>query len=476
MNTVQKIAKNTILLSISQIITYALGFVFIMYSARYLGVEDFGILSFALAFSGIMMLFADLGLSTLMIREVSRDKNLTEKYIKNILSLKIILLSFTLLSSFIIILIMGYNIEIIKITVLITLYSLFSSLSIMFYSLFQAHEKLEYQSLGQVLNQSLLLLGAFFLIFNKIDIMGFALLYFIVGLIVFSYNFTVCRCRYVLPKMEIDLDFWKKLIKKALPLSILIIFSSIAFRIDIVLLSMLDSNTAVGIYSAAYRLIEILIFLPTVFVASIYPVVSRFHVSSQESLKKAYKTSFKYLTFLGLPIATGVTLLADKIILLIYGSQFAGSVIALKILIWAIPLIFLTYFSGTIVISINKQNIAVKIFLLSMIINVVLNTIFIPYFSFYAASIITIITELTELSLFSFFLFKLICNVQIKKIIIKPIIASLVMGLFIFYMDMNLYLQIFTATCIYFFTLLILKTFSDEDFDLIRQVITLKKK
>ena len=476
MNTVQKIAKNTILLSISQIITYALGFVFIMYSARYLGVEDFGILSFALAFSGIMMLFADLGLSTLMIREVSRDKNLTEKYIKNILSLKIILSSFTLLSSIIIILIMGYNIEIIKITVLITLYSLFSSLSIMFYSLFQAHEKLEYQSLGQVFNQSLLFLGAFFLIFNKIDIMGFALLYFLVGLIVFLYNFTVCRCRYVLPQMEIDLDFWKKLIKKALPLSILIIFSSIAFRIDIVLLSMLDSNTAVGIYSAAYRLIEILIFLPTVFVASIYPVVSRFHVSSKESLKKAYKTSFKYLTFLGLPIATGVTLLADKIILLIYGSQFTGSVIALKILIWAIPLIFLTYFSGTIVISINKQNIAVKIFLLSMIINVVLNIIFIPHFSFYAASIITIITELTELSLFSFFLFKFICNIQIKKIIIKPIIASLVMGLFIFYMDMNLYLQIFTATCVYFFTLLILKTFSDEDFDLIRQVITLKKK
>jgi len=111
-----------------------------------------------------------------------------------------------------------------------------------------------------------------------------------------------------------------------------------------------------------------------------------------------------------------------------------------------------------------------------MIINVVLNTIFIPHFSFYAASIITIITELTELSLFSFFLFKFICNIQIKKIIIKPIIASLVMGLFIFYMDMNLYLQIFTATCVYFFTLLILKTFSDEDFDLIRQVITLKKK
>ncbi|MBA7530511.1 hypothetical protein ES705_22719 [subsurface metagenome] len=47
MNTIQRIAKNTGVLLISQIASYIIGFFFIMYTARYLGAEGFGILSFA---------------------------------------------------------------------------------------------------------------------------------------------------------------------------------------------------------------------------------------------------------------------------------------------------------------------------------------------------------------------------------------------------------------------------------------------
>ena len=84
MNTVQRIAKNTGVLLISQIIGRVLSFFYIMYTARYLGAEGFGILSFALAFTGIFGVFADLGLSTLTIREVVRDKSSANKYIENV--------------------------------------------------------------------------------------------------------------------------------------------------------------------------------------------------------------------------------------------------------------------------------------------------------------------------------------------------------------------------------------------------------
>jgi len=92
MNTVQRIAKNTGALLASQIASYIIGFFFIMYTARYLGAEGFGInpfkkrlrkmlrISFALAFTGIFGVFSDLGLSTLTVREVARDKSLTSKY------------------------------------------------------------------------------------------------------------------------------------------------------------------------------------------------------------------------------------------------------------------------------------------------------------------------------------------------------------------------------------------------------------
>jgi len=93
MNTVQRIAKNTGVLLVSQIASYILGFFFVMYTARYLGAAGFGILSFALAFTGIFGVFADLGLSTLTIGEVARDKSLASDYLGNIAVMKVILLA-----------------------------------------------------------------------------------------------------------------------------------------------------------------------------------------------------------------------------------------------------------------------------------------------------------------------------------------------------------------------------------------------
>ncbi len=97
MNPVKKIAKNTLVLLISQIINYVLAFFYMIYIARYLGAEGFGILSFALAFTGIFSILADLGLNTLTVREIARDTSLTSKYFSNTLIIKIILSTFTFL-------------------------------------------------------------------------------------------------------------------------------------------------------------------------------------------------------------------------------------------------------------------------------------------------------------------------------------------------------------------------------------------
>jgi O-antigen/teichoic acid export membrane protein len=81
MNTIQRIAKNTGVLLFSQIASYILGFFFVIYTTRYLGADGFGILSFALAFTGIIGVFSDLGLRQLTVREVARDKSLASKYL-----------------------------------------------------------------------------------------------------------------------------------------------------------------------------------------------------------------------------------------------------------------------------------------------------------------------------------------------------------------------------------------------------------
>ena len=101
MNTIQRVTKNISVLFVSQMLSYILGFFTLVYTARYLGVEGFGTLSFALALTGIFAVTMDLGLSTLIIREVSRDKSITKDYVANITTIKILLAFFILTSIFI---------------------------------------------------------------------------------------------------------------------------------------------------------------------------------------------------------------------------------------------------------------------------------------------------------------------------------------------------------------------------------------
>ena len=198
-------------------------------------------------------------------------------------------------------------------------------------------------------------------------------------------------------------------------------------------------------------------------------------LSSHESLKIGYTRLLKYLILLGLPIAIGVTLLSNKIIFLMYGYGYSESIIALQILIWSIPFIFLTYVFGTIFISINKQNLLLKLVLISLILNIVLNIIIIPIYSYIGSSTITIFTEGFFFFLCFYYLSKLLCNVELIKLVIKPTLASIIMGLFIFYIDVNLFLQIIIGTLVYLSALYLLKAFTEEDYELIRQIINIKR-
>ena len=300
MNTVQRIAKNTGVLLFAQIASCILGFFVIMYTARYLGAEGFGVLSFALAFTRIFGVFADFGLSPLTVREIARDKSLASKYLGNIAVMKVFLVIITFGMIALTINLLGYPEQTIKVVYLVALSVVFGAFSLMFYSIFQGYEKMEYQSIGRILSGVLTLSGALFAISQGFSVVGFASIYFLASVVVFGYSFAICVWKFVFPKIEIDRSFWKPTIKRASPFFLSAVFSAIGFGIDIVMLSMIKGDIVVGWYSAAYRIMEFLLFIPATFMGSLYPVLSRLYVSSQDSLKSAYQNSFKYLSIVSL--------------------------------------------------------------------------------------------------------------------------------------------------------------------------------
>ena len=471
MNTVKRIFKNTSILFIAQIVNYILAFFYTIYLARYLGVSDFGILTFGISFTTIMGVTADLGLSILTVREIARDKSISSSYTGNLIVIKLVLSSITMGLIALFMNLFNYPAQTIQVVYLLGLWMVFTSFTQLFYSVFQAYEKMEYQSIGTILYSILLFSGVFYGIFSNFSIQWFALIYLIVSGVVLFYTIFIYLARFPRPNLQVNWNFWKSKLTLALPLSIASIFSTIAFRVDTVLLSLFQGYVVVGLYTAPYKIIEVLLFIPSVYSAVIFPVLSRFHVSSKESFQLIYIKSIKYMIILGLPIAAGVTILSQDIILLLYQSAFSGSVVALQILIWTVPLLLLTTSFGIILISMNKQVLAIRLTFIYMIFNIGVNLVVIPQFSYLGAAVVTVLTELLNFVMLFYYLSKFICKVPLHKLIWKPTIATGIMSVFMISVHLNIFIMVLLATAIYFALLILFKTFSKGDLNIIRKLI-----
>lgn len=471
MNTAQRIFKNTGILFIAQMINYILAFFYTIYLARYLGVGEFGVLSFGLSFTLIMGVTADLGLSILAVREIARDKSISSFYTGNIIMLKLVLCAVTMAFIIIFVNILNYPTQTIYVVYILGFWMILISFTQLFFSVFQAYEKMEYQAVGTILPAIILLIGVFYGISSNFDILWFAFVYLISSLIGLISVLLIYLIKFPLPQLGINWDFWKSKMFLALPLSIASIFSTLAFRVDIVLLSLLQGDAAVGWYSASCKIMEILLFIPIVYNTAIFPVLSKFYVTSHESIQLVYAKSIKYLIILGLPLAAGITILANDIILTLYQSEFAPSVITLQILIWTIPLVLLTMIFGYILISMNKQALLIRLSFIYMIFNIGVNLVVIPQFSYLGASVVTVLSELLNFILLYYYLSKFICKVPIVKYVWKPALATGIMAVFMSVVNLNIFILVLTSTILYLGLLILFKTFSEGDIDLIKKLM-----
>ncbi|AEF97064.1 flippase [Methanotorris igneus] len=430
MGVAKRIAKNTGILFVSNIISKFFGFVYTVYMARYLGAEGFGILSFALAFTGMFGIIADFGLQPLTVREVARNPELTGKYLGNIAVIKSILGIITFILIVLTINLMNYPAETVYVVYLVAFYVLIGSFNNMFYSIYQAHEKMEYVGIGNILNSSLMLLGVFTAMYLGFNVEGFAYIYLISGIGVLLYNICVTLWKFVKPKIEIDLKFWKELLKEAWPFALSGFFITVYYWIDSVMLSYMVGNLVVGWYNAAYRIILVFLFIPIIVNAAIYPIMSRYYITSNKSLKIICEKYFKIMLTIGLPLGILITVFAEEVVLSIFGQDYHGTIIALKILIWGLVSIFANAPFVKLFESINRQSLVTKVTGFAMVMNIILNILLIPKFSYIGASITTLVTE------FTIAVFVIILGIKLKYVefanILNILIRLTVCGIFMF--------------------------------------------
>lgn len=469
--SVKTISKNIAYLAVSEIVSKLMLFFIITYAARSLEKVYFGKFSFAMSFSLIAILFADFGINTLLIREISRDKGSVNKLFFNGLIIKAVLSILTAAGAYTILKLLGYDLFTIKIVLIILASTIVSSFTQLTYSIFRSFERMEIDSSIKILRSIFLILPASYVLYQGLGVVLFCAVFIVAEL--FSLVIALCFIfkDFVKFDFKTNLNSMKNLLMKALPFGLALVFGTIYFHIDGVMLSKIKGDIAVANYSAAYNLVIALLFIPTAYTNAIFPALSRFFKISKEKLILVYKTSFKYMYIIGLPISLGLFFLSNKIIVLFYTELFLDSVKALQILSLFVFIKFVNFLTGIVLSSIDKQKDRMVSQGSTALFNVVFNLILIPSLGIIGAAIATLMTEIFLFFFYYHFVSKHLHSLNLMRIITKPLIAVMIMAAYIYYFDLNIFLTVPIAAGVYLAALYILKVFDKKDKELFYKIL-----
>ncbi|MDX9778818.1 MAG: flippase [Patescibacteria group bacterium] len=470
----KQIFNNTAVQLIGKILSTALNLFTFAIITRELGQSGFGAYTTVITFLSFFAILADLGLTLVTVQMLGEEQKEQNRTLGNLFGLR---LSSSLLMIGLapfVVMAFSYSQEI-KLGVAIAAASfVFNALNQVMVGLFQTKLKMDRVAWAETLSRVSMLLGVIVVVKLKWGLQGVLLATSLAGFISFVLHYYFAR-QFAYIRPIFNWQEWKKILRLSWPLTITIALNLIYLKADTLLLSLFKSQAEVGLYGAAYKIIDVLSSLPFMFAGIILPLlVAAWQEKNKERFNTILQKSFDILAMAAIPMVIGVQFLADEIMIFIAGSEFQGAGNIFRLLIFAIAAIFLGNMMAHAIIAVKKQKSVIWIYILVSLSSLVAYLYLIPRFSYYGAAAVTIYSELSIALLSGIFIcrylkFKL--NFQGLK---KSLLASVLMGAIIYLLPTNLtksawglILVILLAGFIYLASLLLLKAFSAKDLKLI---------
>lgn len=471
-NKVRTTFANMGWMMISQIIASVCAFVWTIVTAWYLGPSDYGIFGSAVSFAALFGIIIDFGLPTYIVRAISTDFENEHKYLDNAVSLKLFLSILYILAVFVALLILGWNSKLITITLLVSFENLIKSYHAILFSSFQAHEKMKYQAITNTILNVLTLAFIGIVTFTDFALIGIAFAYIIANFIALIYELYALKKHTILPRLSFDFRFYKVLLKAGLPFALTGLFYTIYYSIDLVMITQFSTTYATGLYNSAYKLITVLTLFYTIYSSVIFPVMSKLFKNEKNLLTFSFNKSIKYLSIATIPIAV-FTVFYGYDLIGIYGAEYIEAGGVLKILIWTVCFLFINGACSLVLNASHEEYSVTKIYTLAAIFNICLNLVLIPNYSVYGASVATVLSEILILIL-ELYMLKKINHLPDRHLIYdltKICIASLILGIALFVLDLNMWLAMVVSIIVYFAALFLLRTVDEDDKMIIRQIL-----
>jgi len=456
----QTVLKNTFWLAIAEGIIKLLKFVFVVYITRILGVSQYGIFSFALAFISLFTGSTNLLPAKIVIREFAQEKA-KEKEFSTIIFLRILLNLITLVLIFVGSHFIAEDPLTRKIILILSIYTFFDAIASFVTLIFESRQKMEYTAFTKIFRTLMIIVLGFLVLIYWPSVESLSYGYLVASMISLIVIILFFHLKIYSLSFCINKEIWKRYLLMSWPLALAGFFAAFRGQIDSVIMGYLNHFNEVGWYNAALKIVGGVAIPCGLISASFYPLLNQFFKESQEKFQKVWDYQLEILIATIIPVIFGGIVLAPKIITFFYGENFNPSIYAFQILLAGLGISFLHLPLSQMLIIFHHQSKIIFVNFIGAVVSITANLILIPRFGLYGAALTSLITAFTiwiaYISFVSHFTWLKILTKKTLTTLILTFFASGIMYFIIsqpFIYNLHLIFSVMIGGGIYFFILL----------------------
>ncbi|OGL77389.1 hypothetical protein A3J43_03740 [Candidatus Uhrbacteria bacterium RIFCSPHIGHO2_12_FULL_54_23] len=476
MSLTRTIAHQTIIQIAAKIFSVVLGVLTIGFITRYLGQEGYGHYTTAISFVFFFAVVADLGLYFITITELGKPGVDAKEIFSNTFTIRICASLITMLAAAVIVLFFPYPAIVKQGVMIVTVSTLANLLDQLHVTIFQKHLKMYRVAIAEIVGKAAILAGSIIAIAYGASLL--ALLWVVAFGYVLHFFINFIGARRLLPyTLRVDLAVWKRILTRSWPVALSGLFVIIYFKMDTILLSLLRpaavAQKEVGIYGAAYKVLEVLVTFPSVFLGLIMPQLAHaFAAGDRARFQRIFQKAFNFFSLITLPMVAVFLVLAEPIILLVAGPDFTVSAPVLKILIIATGIIYLTHLSVYGVVAIEQQRRMMPNYIIGAVGSVIAYLITIPRYSYFGAAWTTVAVELFIGIAATWVVWRIIPMHLHLSVLAKAACASVLMAAVIVFLHAGLWTSLAVGGFVYAAVLLLTKGITKAQIKEIMQLRT----
>lgn len=405
------LVKNTAYLTLASTAQKAIAFLYFAYVSDYFGTATTGAYFVALGIVTTLAVLEDLGLTSVLIREIAKDSFDPKRWMRAVMGVKLVTVPIMVLVSLFGLRVIGAALGLVPgapvVDAEVELYVqlgigllIADTLSLTFYGVLRGVKDLRFESIGIFIGQLLTAGIGGALIFTGQATLPLILMALTVGSVwnIFFAGYFVAK-RLGLGAFVPSFSLAVPMLKMAVAFFIGALFVKLMSYFDSAVLLLTHGKEEVGVYAVAYKFTYAFQFLPLVFIAALYPEMSS-PEQAPGRLRKITLDSFWYMALIGVPIVFGLWAIAPQLIDLFYDvDEFGGSILALQVLVFVLLFIFADFPLGSLLNAKDRQGVKTVITGVSLLVNVIANVILTPKFGAVGASVSAIITFVVMLAL-----------------------------------------------------------------------------